>query len=143
VSTVYPSVTVAKVSDGLSNTLMFVEKGITGPAWVTTGGASDQGYFDIQNDDGIWTYMRIISSGHYPKQDGELNPSSGNYGNGSPTNSNNIKGKFLGPGSAHPGGFMAAFGDGSVRVINMNANTTVLSNLIKRTSGNGRQSEAE
>lgn len=139
----YQPVTVSKVTDGLSNTLMFVEKGITAPAWVTTGGASDQGYFDIEGGDGIWSYMRIISSGHYPKQDAEVYPSSGNYGNGSPTNSNNVKGKFIGPGSAHPGGFMAAFGDGSVRVINMNANTTVLSNLIKRTSGNGRQSEVE
>jgi hypothetical protein len=36
---------------------------------------------------------------------------------------------------------MAAFGDCSVRVIAMNADTTILSNLIKRTSGNGRQSE--
>jgi prepilin-type N-terminal cleavage/methylation domain-containing protein len=139
----YPSVTVAKVTDGLSNTLMFVEKGITSPAWVATGGASDRGYFDVKRGDGIWSYMRTISSGHYPKQDAEVNPSSGNYGNGSPTHSNNVKGKYLGPGSAHGAGFMAAFGDGSVRVINMNANTTVLSNLIRRTSGNGRQSEAE
>jgi prepilin-type N-terminal cleavage/methylation domain-containing protein len=139
----YPPVTIARVTDGLSNTLMLVEKGITGPAWVTTGGASDQGCFDFEGGDGIWSYMRVISSGHYPKQDAELNPSSGNYGNGSPTNSNNVKGKYLGPGSAHGAGFMAAFGDGSVRLISMNANTTVLSNLIRRTSGNGRQSEAE
>jgi prepilin-type processing-associated H-X9-DG protein len=87
--------------------------------------------------------MRVISSGHYPKQDSEVNPSSGNYGNGSPTNGNNVKGKFIGPGSAHPGAFMAAFGDGSVRVININANTTVLSNMTKRTSGTGRQSELD
>jgi prepilin-type N-terminal cleavage/methylation domain-containing protein len=139
----YPPVTVAKVTDGLSNTLMFVEKGITGPAWVATGGASDQGYFDFQNDDGIWSYMRVISSGHYPKQDSEVNPRSGNYGSGDPANSNTVKGKFIGPGSAHPGNFMAAFGDGSVRVINMRADTTVLSNLTKRTSGNGRQSELD
>ena len=139
----YPPVTVAKVTDGLSNTLMFVEKGITAPAWVTTGGASDQGCFDFEGGDGIWSYMRIISSGHYPKQDAEVNPRSGNYGNGDPTNSNTVKGKFIGPGSAHPGNFMAAFGDGSVRVINMRADTTVLSNLIKRTSGNGRQSELD
>ena len=139
----FPFVTIAKVTDGLSNTLMFVEKGITAPAWVTTGGASDGGYFDIEGNDGIWSYMRIISSGHYPKQDSEVNPSSGNYGNGSPTNSNNIKGKFLGPGSAHPGGFMASFGDCSVRIIDIKADTTVLSNLTKRTSGNGRQSELQ
>jgi prepilin-type processing-associated H-X9-DG protein len=139
----YSPVTVAKVTDGLSNTLMFVEKGITAPDWVTTGGASDQGCFDFEGGDGIWSYMRIISSGHYPKRDAEVYPSSGNYGNASPTNSNNVKGKFIGPGSAHAGGFMAAFGDGSVRVISMNANTTVLSNLTKRSSGNGRQSEVE
>jgi prepilin-type N-terminal cleavage/methylation domain-containing protein len=135
----YPSVTVGKVTDGLSNTLMFVEKGITAPAWVATGGSSDAGYFDIEGNEGTWTYMRIITATHYPKQDGEVNRRT--YGSGSPTDSNTVKGKDLGPGSAHPAGFMAAFGDGSVSVINMNADTTVLRNLIRRTSGNGRQGE--
>ncbi len=134
----YPSVTVGKVTDGLSNTLMFVEKGITSPAWYT-GGSSDAGYFDIQNDDGTWTHMRIITATHYPKQDGEVNRRT--YGSGSPTDSNTVKGKDLGPGSAHPGGFMAAFGDGSVRIVNLTADTTVLRNLILRSSGSGRQGE--
>jgi prepilin-type N-terminal cleavage/methylation domain-containing protein/prepilin-type processing-associated H-X9-DG protein len=135
----YPFVTVAKVSDGLSNTLMFVEKGITSPAWVATGGSSDAGYFDIEGNQGTWTYMRIITATHYPKQDGEVNRRT--YSAGSPTDSNTVMGKDLGPGSAHPGGFMAAFGDGSVRIVNLTADTTVLRNLIQRTNGSGRQGE--
>jgi prepilin-type N-terminal cleavage/methylation domain-containing protein len=137
----YPSVTVAKVTDGLSNTLMFVEKGITSPAWVQTGGASDAGYFDIQNDNGTWTYNRIITATHYPKLDGEVNRRT--YGSGSPTDGNTVQGKDLGPGSAHRGGFMAAFGDSSVRVIAFNADTTVLRNLILRSSGSGRQAQLD
>jgi type II secretory pathway pseudopilin PulG len=139
VTAFYGAVTVGKVTDGLSNTLMFVEKGITAPAWVATGGSSDAGYFDTKNDDGTWTYMRLITATHYQKQDGEVNRRT--YGSGSPTYANTVKGKDLGPGSAHPAGFMAAFGDGSARVINMNADTTLLRNLIRRTSGNGRQGE--
>jgi prepilin-type N-terminal cleavage/methylation domain-containing protein len=135
----YPSVTVAKVTDGLSNTLMFVEKGITSPAWVATGGSSDAGYFDIEGNEGTWTYMRLITATHYPKQDGEVNRRT--YSSGSPTDSNTVKGKDLGPGSAHPGGFMAAFGDSSVRIVNLTADTTVLRNLIRRSSGSGRQGE--
>ena len=135
----YPFVTVGKVTDGLSNTLMFVEKGITAPAWYT-GGASDAGYFDVQNDDGIWSYMRLITTSHYPKQDAQVNPNSGSYGSGDPANANNVKGKFLGPGSAHPGGFMAVFGDGSVRLISFAADVNnVLRPLISRAQGNGRQ----
>jgi prepilin-type N-terminal cleavage/methylation domain-containing protein len=132
----YPFVTVAKVTDGTSNTLMLVEKGITSPAWYT-GGSADGGYFDCENNDGTWTYMRLITTTHYPKEDSEVNRRT--YGSGSPTDSNTVKGKDLGPGSAHSGGFLAAFGDGSVKLISFEADINgVLRPLISRAQGNGR-----
>jgi prepilin-type N-terminal cleavage/methylation domain-containing protein len=135
----YPSVTVAKVSDGMSNTLMLIEKGITRPDWYT-GGSADGGYFDIENNDGTWSYQRIITTTHYPKQDSEINRRT--YGSGSMTDSNTVKGKDLGPGSAHPSGVMAVFGDGSVRAIRFDVDVNnVLRPLVSRAKGNGRSAD--
>ncbi len=135
----YPAVTVARVTDGMSNTLMLVEKGITRSDWYT-GGSADGGYFDIENNDGTWSYQRIITTTHYPKQDSEINRRT--YGSGSMTDSNTVKGKDLGPGSAHPSGFMAVFGDGSVRAIRFDVDiNNVLRPLVSRSKGNGRNGD--
>ena len=134
----YPYVTVAKVSDGTTNTIMFVEKGITSPAWYT-GSTSDSGAFKNNHlDESIWTYMRVITSTHYPKLDSEV---------GRPTLASSgaswtPAGKDAGPGSAHGGGFMTAFGDGSVRMVSFSVDVNnVLRPLVSRAGGNGRQSD--
>jgi len=135
----YTPVTVAKITDGTTNTIMLVEKGITSPAWYT-GGSADGGYFDFEGNDGTWTYMRAITNSHYPKEDSEINRRT--YGSGSPTDSNTVKGKDLGPGAAHPGAFNALFGDGSVRGIRFDAAIDgVLRPLVSRSQGNGRQGD--
>jgi prepilin-type N-terminal cleavage/methylation domain-containing protein/prepilin-type processing-associated H-X9-DG protein len=135
----YTPVTVAKITDGTTNTIMLVEKGITSPAWYA-GGSSDGGYFHFRNGDWTWSYMRVITNTHYPKEDSEINRRT--YGSGSPTDSNTIKGKDLGPGAAHPGAFNALFGDGSVRGIRFDAAIDgVLRPLVSRSQGNGRQGD--
>jgi prepilin-type N-terminal cleavage/methylation domain-containing protein/prepilin-type processing-associated H-X9-DG protein len=132
----YPFVTVGKITDGTTNTIMFLEKGITSPTWYT-GSTSDSGAFKNNHlDESIWTYMRVVTTTHYPKLDSEV---------GRPTlaasgASWTPAGKDAGPGSAHGGGFMTAFGDGSVRMINFEADiNNVLRPLVSRAGGNGRQ----
>ena len=133
----YPSVTVAKISDGTSNTLLLVEKGLISPAW-SVGGISDSGYFNFTNDNQVFTYQRTITTTDYPKRDSEVNPST--YSGGSPSDGNTARGRYLGPGSAHPSGFMSIFGDGSVRQIGFEADINgVLRPLISRAQGDGRQ----
>ena len=132
----YPPVTVGKITDGTSNTLMLVEKGLIAPEWYT-GGASDSGYFNFSADNSMYTFFRVISTTEYPKRDQEQNPST--YGGGSPTNAQTAVGRYLGPGSAHATGFMAAFGDGAVRQITFEADiNNVLRPLVSRAKGNGR-----
>jgi prepilin-type N-terminal cleavage/methylation domain-containing protein len=131
----YNPVTVARITDGTSKTIMLVEKGITSPQWYT-GGSADSGAFNFSNGDNVWTYQRLITNSHYPKADGEINRRT--YGGGSPTDANTIKGKDLGPGSAHPSGFMTVFGDGSVRAISFDVSIdSVLRPLVSRSAGDG------
>ena len=133
----FPLVTVAKIADGTSNTMMLMEKGLISKAWYT-GGASDSGYFNFKPDNSMYTFFRPITTTEYPKRDSEVNPST--YSGGSPTNAQTAVGRYLGPGSAHPSGFNSAFGDGSVRLIGFEANVNnVLRPLISRAQGNGRQ----
>jgi len=132
----YPPVTVGKITDGTSNTLMLMEKGLIAPAWYA-GGASDSGYFNFNANNSMYTFFRVISTTEYPKRDQEENPST--YGGGSPTNGQTAVGRYLGPGSAHATGFMSAFGDGSVRLIAFEADiNNVLRPLISRAKGDGR-----
>jgi prepilin-type N-terminal cleavage/methylation domain-containing protein/prepilin-type processing-associated H-X9-DG protein len=134
----YPYVTAGKITDGTTNTIMLLEKGVTSPAWYT-GSTSDSGAFkNNHTDSSIWTYMRVITTTHYPKQDSEVGrPTLASSGAGwTPA------GKDAGPGSAHGGGFMAAFGDGSVRMIGFEADINgVLRPLLSRAGGNGRQGD--
>ena len=131
----YTPVTIGRITDGTAKTLMLVEKGVTSPAWYT-GGSADSGAFNFNNSDNVWTYQRLITNSHYPKLDGEVNRRT--YGGGSSTDSNTVKGKDLGPGSAHPSGFMTLFGDGSVRSISFDVSIDgVLRPLVSRNGGNG------
>jgi prepilin-type N-terminal cleavage/methylation domain-containing protein/prepilin-type processing-associated H-X9-DG protein len=135
----FPPVTVAKIADGTSNTMMLMEKGLIAPAW-SAGGASDSGYFNFQPSNRMYTFFRKLTTTDYPKRDSEVNPST--YSNRSPTDPQSSVGRYLGPGSAHAGGFNAAFGDGSVRLIRFEADiNNVLRPLISRAQGNGRQAE--
>jgi prepilin-type N-terminal cleavage/methylation domain-containing protein len=132
----YSPVTVGRITDGTAKTLMLVEKGVTSPEWYT-GGSADGGAFDFEANDGVWTYQRLITNSHYPKQDSEINRRT--FSSGSPTDANTVKGKDLGPGSAHPSGFMTLFGDGSVRAISFDVSIDgVLRPLVSRAGGNGQ-----
>ena len=132
----YPPVTVGKITDGTSNTMMLMEKGLIAPAWYT-GGASDSGYFNFRPDNSMYTFFRKITTSDYPKRDQEVNPST--YSGGSSSDAQTSVGRYLGPGSAHGSGFMSAFGDGSVRLITFEADVNnVLRPLVSRAQGNGR-----
>ena len=132
----FPLVTVGKITDGTSNTVMLMEKGLIAPAWYT-GGASDSGYFNFRPDNSMFTFFRMISTTEYPKRDQEVNPST--YSGGSSSDSQTSVGRYLGPGSAHSTGFMSAFGDGSVRLITFEVDiNNVLRPLVSRAQGNGR-----
>lgn len=133
----FPLVTVAKITDGTSNTMMLMEKGLISKAWYT-GGASDSGYFNFNANNSMYTFFRKITTTDYPKRDNEMNPST--YSGGSPTDSQTSVGRYLGPGSAHVSGFNSAFGDGSVRLIGFETDVNnILRPLISRAQGDGRQ----
>ena len=104
----YPAITAGKVKDGLSKTLLLAEKAITSRQWLN-GGASDVGFLHFESSpDRIWTYQRLTDPRWGPKPDSITRVTA---------DANLAKGKEIGLGSAHDAGFMAAFGDGSVRLL--------------------------
>ncbi len=130
----YTTVTVGKVGDGLSNTIILAEKAILSKDFLS-GGASDGGFLHFEsNGDRIWSYQRIVGPARWaPKPDSIARAASEN---------DRAKGKEIGFGSAHEAGFMAAFGDGSVRLINYEVDVVgVLDPLCSRSGGDGSQSQ--
>jgi prepilin-type N-terminal cleavage/methylation domain-containing protein len=123
----YTVVTAGKVKDGLSKTLMLAEKAITSRQWLN-GGASDVGFLHFEgNTDRIWTYQRLTDPRWGPKPDSIVRTTS---------QANLDKGKEIGLGAAHEAGFMAAFGDGSVRLITFNVDIPgVLRPICSRSGG--------
>jgi prepilin-type N-terminal cleavage/methylation domain-containing protein len=123
----YPAVTSAKVKDGLSKTLMLAEKAITSRDWLN-GGASDVGFLHFEGSpDRIWSYQRLTDPRWGPKPDSIPRVTA---------TANLDKGKEIGLGSAHVSGFMAAFGDGSVRPMSYEIDIVgVLRPLCSRNGG--------
>jgi prepilin-type N-terminal cleavage/methylation domain-containing protein len=123
----YTAVTAAKVSDGLSKTLLLAEKAVTSRQWLS-GGASDVGFLHFEGSpDRIWTYQRLTDPRWGPKPDSVTRVTS---------QANLDKGKEIGLGSAHEAGFMAVFGDGSVRLLTYNVDiAAVLQPLCSRSGG--------
>jgi prepilin-type processing-associated H-X9-DG protein len=104
-------VTPGHVKDGMSNTLLLGEKRHS-PLYYQSGcWYDDRGWTDG------WDPDVVRSTGWQPAQD---DPSKSGY-------------EF---GSAHSGGFNAAFGDGSVKFLMYAIDPTVFSNLGDRRDGN-------
>jgi len=124
----YPRTRIKDVTDGLSNTLLLVEKAVYGPGY-RTGSRFDRGYFvaDWASSD-YMNNQRVISTTWPPKGDDSLR--------GAATD-----GRDEGVGSAHPDVFGCVFGDGSVRFTSMGVSIDAIRRTISRADGSGRQSE--
>ena len=126
-------ITTGKITDGTSNTLMFAEKQVAtdryADPYANTGNGDlpynqvEYGWTATQRTVNQWTYI--------PIQD---NPS---------TTPGRSEAKDRSFGSAHPMGYNAVMGDGSVQTITYNANFTVLVNLGKRADGAGRSADIQ
>ena len=128
-------ITTGKITDGTSNTLMFAEKQVAtdryADPYVNTG-YGDLPYNQVEYG---WTAtQRTVAQFTYvPTQD---NPST------TPT-PGRAEAKDRSFGSAHPMGYNAVMGDGSVQTITYNANYAVLVNLGKRADGAGRSADIQ
>jgi prepilin-type N-terminal cleavage/methylation domain-containing protein/prepilin-type processing-associated H-X9-DG protein len=116
--------TVAKVTDGLSNTLLISEKTVN-PTFYEGGTPSDdRGWSDGWDPDD----MRCTCDP--PLSDAQAATSLDAFGQpyGSELDAYNF-------GAAHPGAFNAAFGDGSVRTINYDVDPVVFDRIGDRRDG--------
>ena len=128
-------ITIAKVPDGLSNTLMLGEVADKGNEWAmgkNRGPSNDSG----NNVDGVpyrnggawsdWSYgihgMRPITPGGFTTQNGGPGRSNGPCA----INCNNRWNLY----SFHAGGAQIVLGDGSVRLLSQNMSLNTLSNLF-------------
>jgi prepilin-type N-terminal cleavage/methylation domain-containing protein len=134
----YPKVTVVMVTDGTSNTMAIGEKAVSSRQyqprvwdwWEDPGWAHNS---DWPNMRLVGNWVPIMPDSQYPRIDWTNNANGSNW--------------FWEPGfgSAHPGIFMAVFGDGSVHPIKMSVgnsgnmgysdNTSILYYLGKRDDG--------
>jgi prepilin-type N-terminal cleavage/methylation domain-containing protein len=113
------------VPDGLSNTMLVAEKSMRADK---QGSWTDDGYFTANP----WSLMRIVA--YSPASDGSV-PRSGVWPS--------WEGEERGFGSSHPSSFNAVFGDGSVRSLNYNVDTTLFNNVCRRADGKGRSGDLD
>lgn len=126
----FGKVTFAKIVDGTSKTILVAEKAVPVEHYTITGSNpwpywEVRGYFDAAD----WQSMRLFGSlrqeGSSPRDEvpvrGDSNP--------------RTERAEYGFGAAHPGVFLAAFGDGSVRNITNSADLVLLDRLGKRADG--------
>lgn len=115
--------TFANVVDGTSNVMAIGEKMLRVAAYDAGDWHDDAGWTDGWDPD----IMRYTAFRPYPDQ--ELTaPNQGTAPDG-----NDVGFHF---GSAHPAGMNSVFGDGSVKLISYNIDTTVFNNLGHRQDGN-------
>jgi prepilin-type N-terminal cleavage/methylation domain-containing protein len=128
-------ITAGKITDGTSNTLMFAEKQVATDRY--TDPYANTGYGDLpynQVQYGWTAAQRTVAQFTYvPTRD---NPSTT-----LPPGRAETKDRSF--GSAHPMGYNAVMGDGSVQTITYNANYAVLVNLGKRADGAGRSADIQ
>lgn len=139
--TKFPSVTIAKVADGTSKTIMFIEKAMYVTDYEQAPG------FTVWWDDPSWAAnfypgtMRLVGSSNsrddtWPVNDIEKHPS----GDGASTGWNNPTGapgmvEEWGAGSAHTGIMNTVLGDGSVKSIRTNVDRFMLGRMTTRAGG--------
>ena len=138
--TTYPSVGFEDITDGSSNTVMFMEKATSLEGYLFTasqfGDYWESGTFHSAD----WSSMRFASradsrfSGFYGGQEVRLLSDSEERDS---MNVRNGQGRTVevGFGSAHPGTVSAVFGDGSVHNVNLQANVDILNSLNIRDDG--------
>jgi prepilin-type N-terminal cleavage/methylation domain-containing protein len=115
----------ARVTDGLSNTIMLAEKSMRQDR---QGQWTDSGYFSEHP----WSLMRIVA---YPPAPDTQVPRNTVW----PSWENDERGF----GSSHPATFLAVMGDGSVRGLNYNVNLDLLRGLFRRNDGVGRSGDLD
>ncbi|MEO1495523.1 MAG: DUF1559 domain-containing protein [Planctomycetota bacterium] len=136
----FGKITFGKVTDGSSNTIMFAEKAAS-VSWYTIDTNSNGGDFPW------WELYGYFSGADWPtmRQFGALYDGSDNPGKPVIAPLDDVAQRLgaegagaaseEGFGSAHPGVFVTAFGDGSARLISNDANLILLDQLGKRADG--------
>jgi prepilin-type N-terminal cleavage/methylation domain-containing protein/prepilin-type processing-associated H-X9-DG protein len=122
VSNVPRPVTMRKITDGTSKTMLISEKHIPSPAYDGGSASDDRGWTDGWDPDTMRCTCII------PRNDSDIFPEH----SGSPPFWNNPSWYTLLLGSAHPGSFNAVFADGSVRSINYDIELFVLNAMGTR-----------
>lgn len=136
--TKFPKVTFATITDGSSNTSMFMEKAVSTEYWSIPDGVGyiwwDQGYYAGAD----WSQMRTVTNNNGPG----TNQVVGVFNDGVPR-TDPPWGYPIGPvpfemgfGAAHPATFNAVLGDGSTRPISYQVDLETLVNLGNRSDGN-------
>lgn len=121
------------VQDGTSNTILVAEKSVQEAYWTipTTGPPNRYPHWEVYGYyvGADWPHMRQF--GAQTDQTGVIVPVRGD------SDPRPAVGQFeeQGFGSAHPGIFCAAFGDGSTRTLNQDADLLLLDKLGKRSDG--------
>jgi prepilin-type N-terminal cleavage/methylation domain-containing protein len=117
----------AKVLDGTSNTLMLGERRMasTWYEWPLTGGMTEGDFSGVGG---------FVSPGETTNRSGEFAPGVDFVGDPGPFSVQALMAYAW--GSAHPGAFNGAMGDGSVRTIRYTISRPVLLNLCRCNDGN-------
>ena len=121
----YGEVSFRRIKDGSSKTAMLGEKRIDPSKYQSWAWYDDRGWSDG------WDPDTMRSTSCQPRRDGldsQLPSSNGQ--------SDNVIEAGMGMGSAHNGGFNAAFADGSVRTLNYDIDHELFVNLGHRADGN-------
>ncbi len=116
-----PVVTMSKVADGASKTMMVLEKRVRVFSDTTTHPEDD--------DEGWasgWDYDTVRSTYCRPHRD-------------SPQKVTGLKSTFITPGSAHTAGFNAVFADASVRTFGFDVDIEALNRLAHRSDGESQE----
>jgi prepilin-type processing-associated H-X9-DG protein len=129
-------ITIAKVIDGTSNTLLFAEKQVSTDRYdnpLSPTGYSEGTYQTYQyNRSG----QRTVGTYYPPMADcASTSPNRGAWPKTDPYDRS-----F---GAAHPSGFNAVMGDGSVMMISYNIDLTVLKSVGLRADGAGRSGDLQ
>ncbi|MEM8864248.1 MAG: DUF1559 domain-containing protein [Planctomycetota bacterium] len=119
-------VTFGKISDGTSKTIMLGEKRVDASRYDASSWYDDQGWSDG------WDPDTMRSSVCPPRPDTLADVEIDSC---DPSNLGTCAEAGMSMGSAHPGGFNAAYADGSVQTVNYEVNFEVYVNLANRSDG--------